>query len=47
MGIEGQLRSWSKNPRPQQPADRAQDDEVVTGLLEDLRESISDYQVCS
>ena len=38
MGIEGQLRQF---------ADRVQDDEQVSGLLEGLRKVIFDYQVCS
>jgi len=43
--IEGQLRSLSEKPRLQRFADHAQDDEEVSGLIEDLREAISDYQV--
>ena len=35
------------NPELQQLARDAQDDERLFGILEDLREVISDYQVCS
>ena len=31
----------------QQPAEHVQDDEVVSGLLEDLQEDINDYKVRS
>jgi len=46
-GIEENLRSLYENPALQPPADNVQDDEEVSGLLEDLREIMSDYQVCS
>ncbi|KAF9645835.1 hypothetical protein BDM02DRAFT_395499 [Thelephora ganbajun] len=45
--IEGQLRSLSKRPEPEQLAGRAQYREEVYGLVGDLREAIFDYQVCS
>jgi len=43
--IGGQLQSLSEKPRLQRFADHTQDDEEVSGLIEDLRETISDYQV--
>ncbi|KAF9646613.1 WD40 repeat-like protein [Thelephora ganbajun] len=43
--IERQLRSFSEKSEPQQPADHVQDDEEVLGPLEDLRETIFDYQM--
>ncbi|KAF9643302.1 hypothetical protein BDM02DRAFT_3273116 [Thelephora ganbajun] len=43
--IEGQLRSLSERPEPEQLAERAQYSEEVYGLLEDLRETIFDYQM--
>ena len=43
--IEGQLQSLSEKPGLQRFVDHAQDDEEVSGLIEDLRETISDYQV--
>ena len=46
-GIEGQLRSLSREPGPQWLIDHAQQDEEVFVLLEDLREAIFRYQVCS
>ncbi|KAF9646204.1 WD40 repeat-like protein [Thelephora ganbajun] len=44
-GIERQLRSLSKKHGLQRLADHIQDEEEVPGLLEDLRETISDYQM--
>ncbi|KAF9646350.1 hypothetical protein BDM02DRAFT_246803 [Thelephora ganbajun] len=44
-GIEGQLRSLSEKPILQRLADHVQDGEEVSGLLEDIREIISDYQM--
>ena len=41
-----QLRSLKEKSTLQQFVDHAQDDEDVSGLLEDIREAISDYQVC-
>ncbi|KAF9644990.1 hypothetical protein BDM02DRAFT_3121009 [Thelephora ganbajun] len=46
-GIEGQLRSLSEKHGVRRLVDHIQDDEEVSGLLEDIREIISDYQVCS
>jgi len=43
--IERQLRTLSEKPGLRRFADHAQDDEEVSGLIEDLRETISDYQV--
>ena len=45
--IEGQLRSLSKEPGPQWLIDHTQRDEDVFRLLEDLREAIFRYRVCS
>ncbi|KAF9644995.1 hypothetical protein BDM02DRAFT_3272053 [Thelephora ganbajun] len=45
--IEGQLRSLSEKPGLRRLDEHVQDDEEVSGLLEDIRETISDYQVCS
>jgi len=45
--IGGKLRSLCAKSNLQRFADHVQDDEDVAGLLEDLREAISDYQVCS
>jgi len=42
-----QLRSLQEKSSLQGFADHTQDDEDVAGLLEDVREAISDYQVCS
>jgi len=42
-----QLQSLKEKSSLRQFADHAQDDEDVTGLLEDIQEAISDYQVCS
>ena len=46
-GIEGRLRSLSEEPGFQCLIDRPQHEKDVSGLLEDLRESIFRYQVCS
>ena len=46
-GIEGKLRSLHEKPGLQQITDHIQDNENVLLLLEDLRETISDYQVRS
>ncbi|KAF9644484.1 hypothetical protein BDM02DRAFT_3174579 [Thelephora ganbajun] len=43
--IEGRLRSLSEKPRLQRLDEHVQDSEDVSGLLEDIREIISDYQV--
>jgi len=43
--IVGQLWSLSENPGLPRFANHVQDDEVVSGLFEDLGEIISDYQV--
>jgi len=40
--IEGQLRSLSEKPALNPPTEYAQDDDEVSGLLEDLREAIDD-----
>ena len=45
--IEGQLQSLTENRGPRQLPDQVQDDEKISGLLEDLRETIFDYQVRS
>ncbi|KAF9643956.1 hypothetical protein BDM02DRAFT_1270605 [Thelephora ganbajun] len=42
---EGQLRSLSEKPRLGKLTEQVQDNEEVYGLLEDLRENISDYQM--
>ncbi|KAF9646210.1 hypothetical protein BDM02DRAFT_3189009, partial [Thelephora ganbajun] len=44
-GIEGQLRSLSKKHGLRRLADHVQDEGEVSGFLEDLRETISDYQM--
>ncbi|KAF9643641.1 hypothetical protein BDM02DRAFT_3191378 [Thelephora ganbajun] len=44
-GIEGQLRSLSEKSILQRLADHVQDGEEVSELLEDIRETISDYQM--
>jgi len=41
-----QLQSLKEKSSLRQFADHVQDDEDVAGLLEDVREAISDYQVC-
>ncbi|KAF9644979.1 hypothetical protein BDM02DRAFT_3131408 [Thelephora ganbajun] len=43
--IEGRLRSLSKKPELRRLDEHVQDDEEVPGLLEDIREIISDYQM--
>ncbi|KAF9645844.1 hypothetical protein BDM02DRAFT_397204, partial [Thelephora ganbajun] len=43
--IEGQLRSLAKKPGPEQLSGHAQHSGEVHGLLEDLRETIFDYQM--
>ncbi|KAF9642792.1 hypothetical protein BDM02DRAFT_1875568 [Thelephora ganbajun] len=43
--IEGRLRSLSEKPGERQLTDHDQDDEEVSGLLEDLRGTICDYQM--
>ncbi|KAF9644482.1 hypothetical protein BDM02DRAFT_3150283, partial [Thelephora ganbajun] len=43
--IEEQLRSLSEEPGLRGLDEHIQDDEEVSGLLEDLRETISDYQM--
>ena len=43
--IEGQLRSLYGRSRLQRVANYFQDDEDVLGLLEDLQEVISNYEV--
>ncbi|KAF9646631.1 hypothetical protein BDM02DRAFT_2987132 [Thelephora ganbajun] len=43
--IEGKLRPLSEKSEPRQPAEYAQDNEGVYGLLEDLRENIFNYQM--
>jgi len=45
--IEGKLRSFYETQEPQRLDDHVQDDGNVLGLLEDLREAISDYRVRS
>jgi hypothetical protein len=45
--IERQLRPLSKKSGMRQLADHVQGVKEVYGLLEDLRETVSDYQVCS
>ena len=44
--IGSQLQSLSEKPGLLRFADHVQDDEKVSGLLEDLQKAISDYQVC-
>ena len=44
--IGEKLLPLSEKPGLRRLADHIQDDEDVSGLLEDLQESISDYQVC-
>ncbi|KAF9644548.1 hypothetical protein BDM02DRAFT_3190497 [Thelephora ganbajun] len=43
--IEGQLRSLSEKPEPEQLAENAQYGKDVYELLEDLRETVFDYQM--
>ncbi|KAF9644720.1 hypothetical protein BDM02DRAFT_3174221 [Thelephora ganbajun] len=43
--IEGQLRSLFEKLRLRRPVDHVQDNEDVFELLEDIRETISDYQM--
>ena len=45
--IEEQLRSLGRKPAIARFVDHVQDDEDVSGILEDLQETINDYQVCS
>ena len=42
-----QLKSLKEKSTLRQFVDHAQDDEDVSGLLEDIWEAVSDYQVCS
>ena len=44
--IGSQLQSLSEKPGLRRFADHVQDDEKVSGLLEDLQKAIFDYQVC-
>ena len=46
-GIERKLQVLSERLRLQLPPNQVQDDEEVSRLLEDLQESIFNYQVCS
>ena len=46
-GTINQLQSLKKKSSLRRFADHVQDDEDVAGLLEDIREAIFDYQVCS
>ena len=45
--IEGELLLMHESSGPEQPPDYVEYNEGVVGLLEDLQESISHYQVCS
>ena len=45
--IEEQLRSLHGKPTLLRLADNAQDREDVNRLLEDLREAVNEYMVCS
>ena len=46
-GVEGKLRSLYEKHTLARFVDNAQDDEDVSGLLEDLQEAVNDYLVRS
>ena len=45
--IEGRLRPLSERSRVQQLAEHVQENETISGLLEDLQEDINNYRVRS